>query len=198
MRARRVPLQFSLLTLFGLVTIVALGCAALRSPSELWASSLFTFTIVVLLAAILRAILRRGPARAFWIGFALFGWGYLLLIFGPWFGRCPAPPLLSTEALTYLQAKLHKSQPAPPQMITAPPYSQMVVSGGSGGAVTTVWSTVSPAPLGPAGIDWFQSIGHSLLAQFAGILGGVLACLFYTGPRDPSAAEASREAEPDM
>lgn len=47
MRDRNIRLQFSLRTLLGVVTIVALGCAALRHPSELWASALFTLTPAV-------------------------------------------------------------------------------------------------------------------------------------------------------
>ena len=63
------------------VVIAAIGIAALRSASELWASFILTLTFGILATASLGALLRRGERRAFWIGFAAFGWGYIVLCF---------------------------------------------------------------------------------------------------------------------
>ncbi len=84
------------------VVFAAVGFAALREPySTFWASLVFTLTVLALTTATLGAILRRGPA---WSGFALFGWGWLILAFGPWRGpeSTPVPIPLSTLVLHHL------------------------------------------------------------------------------------------------
>ena len=90
MSRQRIHLQFSLLSLFGLVALTALACTALMNASPLWASTWFTLTILLLLPATLAAIFRPRN-RAFWLGFVLFGWAYLFFAFGPWGGRCVDP-----------------------------------------------------------------------------------------------------------
>jgi hypothetical protein len=74
--------QFSLLGMFGFMTVAAMGCAALVHPSPLWCSAVAVFVMLALLNAIVGAVLRRGPARRFWVGFLVFGWGSLALLFG--------------------------------------------------------------------------------------------------------------------
>lgn len=75
--------QFTLLGLFGLLTAAALGCAALMHPTALWCSAVAIAVVTVLFAAVLGVVYRRGADRAFWVGFAVFGWGYLMLNYGP-------------------------------------------------------------------------------------------------------------------
>ncbi len=78
-------MRFSLLMLLGIVALAAVNIAALRTGDWFWCRLLFTLTLTVHLAAILGAVYRRGSVRAFWIGFALFGWTYLLLANVPMF-----------------------------------------------------------------------------------------------------------------
>jgi hypothetical protein len=73
--------QFSLWWLLGLTALVAVGCTALMNASAAWAMSLHSALLALLLVAVLRAIYRHGAVRAFWIGFALFGWVYLILVY---------------------------------------------------------------------------------------------------------------------
>jgi len=73
--------QFSLRSLLGLGALVAAGCAALLYPSGLWASLAIYGVLVALAAAILGSIVRRGSAQSFWLGFALFGCGYIWLTY---------------------------------------------------------------------------------------------------------------------
>lgn len=77
--------QFSLRALLGATAFVAVACSTLLYASATIASVVFTLTVVVLLAAVAAALFRRGAARAFWVGFAIFGWAYLLL------AQWPAP-----------------------------------------------------------------------------------------------------------
>jgi hypothetical protein len=58
----------------------AVACAALVNASELWAAIVYAATLVCLFVALVGAIFRRGRQRAFWTGFAVFGWGYFLLM----------------------------------------------------------------------------------------------------------------------
>jgi hypothetical protein len=82
--------QFSLRALLGAAVFVAVACSSLLYASETIASLVFTATVLVLLAAVVAAVCRRGAARAFWVGFAIFGWGYLWLAIWPE----PAPSMV--------------------------------------------------------------------------------------------------------
>jgi hypothetical protein len=91
-------LQFSIQTLLAVVLFVCLSCAALRARTELWDSGLFAGMLGSLLVATLLAAHRVGRKRAFWIGFALFGWVYL--------GLSLVPPIESRLPTTKLLAQL--------------------------------------------------------------------------------------------
>ena len=71
-------LRFSLLTLLCVVSIAALGSAALANPNEIWRLVVFNVTLVTLLAAALTAVVKRRP---FAVGFAVVGWIYFALAF---------------------------------------------------------------------------------------------------------------------
>jgi len=80
--------------LMALVLYVAVGFAALKTPSEAWA----TLTLLLLTLALLGSIFTRGGNRAFWGGFAIAGWSYWILSFGPWFDT-HIGPRLATKSL---------------------------------------------------------------------------------------------------
>jgi uncharacterized membrane protein YhfC len=65
----------SIRMLLAVVAFIALACTALVWANGIWATTLFTVALGVLLFAVVAAILRRGVKQAFWIGFAVFGWG---------------------------------------------------------------------------------------------------------------------------
>lgn len=77
---------FTLAGLLVLVALLALAMAAVRSASVLWTTAATTFALAVLLAAPLAAVYARGGERAFWVGFTLFGWVYLILVNWSWLG----------------------------------------------------------------------------------------------------------------
>ena len=66
--------RFGIGILVILVLFLGVGFAALRESSDLWESGVFTLTLAALLTSILLAVHRTESRRAFWIGFALFGW----------------------------------------------------------------------------------------------------------------------------
>ena len=69
--------RFSIARLMGAVLVAAVGLAALRNASPIWAGAMVLSTYVVLGLAILCAVLRGRAERAWWLGFCVFGWGYL-------------------------------------------------------------------------------------------------------------------------
>lgn len=80
------PPRISLATLIGIVALIALCLAGMLSPSRLWLMLASTVTLALLLAALLASWLFSGDDRAFWVGFALFGWTYLILVNWDWVG----------------------------------------------------------------------------------------------------------------
>jgi hypothetical protein len=78
--------RISLASLLGIIAVIALGLAGMMSASSVWTTAAATVTLALLLTALLGARLLDGIDRAFWAGFALFGWTYLLLVNWDWVG----------------------------------------------------------------------------------------------------------------
>ena len=76
--------RFTLKHLFIWTAIIAASCVALRSANGLWAAVMLGLASLTMAAAILLVIFRQGAGRAYWIGFATFGWLYLLLVLFGW------------------------------------------------------------------------------------------------------------------
>ena len=113
-------LRFSLAQLMAIVLYLGFGFAALRNADEFWACAANTLAIISIAAALVCASARSGRARTPWVGFAVFGWTYLLTvhldwrIFGPLrFAAIPKPPLLIEWGSLRLQPYI---KPLPPGM----------------------------------------------------------------------------------
>jgi hypothetical protein len=91
-------LRFNIASLLCVILILGVGFAALRESSDLWESGVFTRTLAALLISILLAVHRTDSRRAFWLGFALFGWTYLGLSLVP----STESRLMTTKALATL------------------------------------------------------------------------------------------------
>ena len=87
--SRRSPFRprFSIRTLLLVTTAVAALFPAawftrflLLNASTQWASFAFWLTAAILAGGVLLAFNRRGPTRSYWIGFAVVGIGFLLLV----------------------------------------------------------------------------------------------------------------------
>jgi hypothetical protein len=197
------PPRFSIGSLLMLIAIVAVGMAALRYPSPLWASTIYTVAAVVLIAGVSNAILGRGARRAYWIGFALFGGAYFFLAF--------FTNQLLTETildLIYPHVSLHSPQAAPILID-----SLVALSPATSGPTSTPPLTFYPPPspgasawdhwtkpdynTGALPIDFsvrfssvsFRKIGHSLATLLAATLGGIFVRWRYE--------ENSKEIGPD-
>jgi hypothetical protein len=69
--------------------------------SSSWAKATLSLALGILTLAILGVILRRGERRAYWTGFAVCGWMYLVLSHGPWFSENIRHRLVTTEILSW-------------------------------------------------------------------------------------------------
>ncbi len=99
------PPRLTVAALVGLVALCAATFAALRTSSPYWASAMVSLTVVVLLGSVAASL--RGRHRAFWSGFAIFGWGYFLLTFTSPFRDVVRPHLLTSVAIVESYRYLH-------------------------------------------------------------------------------------------
>jgi hypothetical protein len=96
--------RFSISSIMGLILIIAVGVAALRNADEIWAGIILMVALGMGGVAILGVLHSRGRDRAWWAGFTIFAWGYLVLAFGPWFAVQIRPRLATTLLLDYLHS----------------------------------------------------------------------------------------------
>ena len=80
------PRGISIAGLSGFIILIGTGFAALRIATVAWTNVASTVVLALLLTAVAGAIFVRGPERAYWTGFAIFGWTYLLFVNGSWIG----------------------------------------------------------------------------------------------------------------
>lgn len=90
--------RFAISKLMVLVLISAVGLAALRSASDLWAGMMLLFALAAVGIAVMAAVILRGRERYWWAGFAFFAGGYLCLPSAPGSAIRSSP---SSAQLTY-------------------------------------------------------------------------------------------------
>lgn len=176
----------------GVVLASGVGLAALRYATELWASAVFTATLLGLALAAAYASQRRGPRRAFWSAFVAFGAGYLVLAFGPWCDATIRPRLLPTKLLDAAFARLHPDADAAVRLWdvgTGRPVNEIRFSRDGS---RLAWREGGAAFAGPSR-DSFQETGHCLAAWLLALLGGFATRSFYER-RDERRKEAVEKA----
>ena len=177
--------------------------------------------LVALTAAVPLAIFRQGGQRAYWFGFALFGWLYMLLVTYSWSldpntsQSNPLRPysLVTTQITSGGYSRIYASANTPiyyapttgpvsfpyPVNVTGTisngPYTAYV-SGGSPNPVTFYFGTnsVTPAFNGPSHDD-FVNVAHAFWAILLASVGGWFTCWLYaTRPAKQNDAEANPAA----
>jgi hypothetical protein len=181
---------FSIRNLLLGMGIIALGCVALRSASPFWIALVFSGALFALTAAILLVIFRRDGQRAWWLGFALFGWLYFaLLMFGWTFepDRSLASPLAPNQLLTSRLsiAVYHFLYDEPFAQYYAAYQDeiamQMSEGYGSSGGAPVLGTVIGPSPPTPPppypGPDEqsFANVAHGLWTLVLAFVGGFLA-----------------------
>jgi hypothetical protein len=92
-------LRFSIAGLMGVVLALSIGIVSLRSASDAWAAFILLMTLGILTLSVLGIVYRTGSRRASWVGFALLGWGYMVLTSSSWWDRQVDRPELATSML---------------------------------------------------------------------------------------------------
>ncbi|MDR3633519.1 MAG: hypothetical protein P4L84_06765 [Isosphaeraceae bacterium] len=141
-------------TIGGLMWVAfALGFsfAALRNASEAWAGTVFLVTCGVLACAIVGVVCRPASERPWWLGFTLFGCGYLWLAF--WGFPARRSPALPTTRMMQFWAAYFQVPLADPNL---------GVLGGFGGFQRSEG-------------DFYLQIGHCLWSLLFATFGGMLA-----------------------
>jgi hypothetical protein len=163
--------RYSIGTLLLMVLFAGVAFAPLKSPSELWASALFTLAVAFLLVAVLLAVHRRVRARAYWLGFALFGWVYLILNLVPE----SAPRLATTGLLDALFARVHEhGHDGRIIWLAYSPQGDRLIPRGGGPTTTQLWETTTGKPLNVTSVkpEGFRLVGHSLITLLIACVGG--------------------------
>jgi hypothetical protein len=189
--------RFTIASLLGLVVFLAVGLAALRAATDSWDSGVLGVTLTLLMASVLLAVHRTGLGLAYWLGFSLFGWVYLVMsLVPPVEARLP-----TTKALSYLDSQvpgrsftvtavLNGWNGRPGSPVTTIAFSPDGRSiGSSQGSTVRLWNLATGRALaGPNGTsENFLRIGHSLLALVMAFLGAHLSRYLYASGRPGSA-----------
>ena len=184
----RLP-RYTIRSLLGVVLFVAIAVASLRAADDAWDGCLLGLTSLCLLTAVLLAVHRTHRRRAFWLGFALFGWTYLVASLIPPIGsRLP-----TTVGLALIDSKMPGREATitavfgfsstygsnPVQAVAFSPQGNTLASSSRG--VVRLWdATTGKLLAGPGGTtENFVRIGHSLLALVLAFLGGHLSRYLY-------------------
>lgn len=157
--------RFSIATLLMVVAFSGLGLAALRYASPLLAGLVMGATAVVLLTSILAAILER--ERSSWLGFAIFGWGYVVLVWG--FGVLDAPGRYGPPMVPLTGQLFDMAYPilhATPDYMTNRDYTDPA-PGMSFPPGTLAWDSVGRLA--------FHQTGHAIASLSSGFLGMLIA-----------------------
>lgn len=165
------------------VGLAAVGLAALRVFSRLWANVAFSFALTALVASIALAIHRRGPGRSSWVGFALFGWAYFLTAFAPAPFNAWRDLLVTAPLLTILEEQvLHQPDPtlkARLRVVARP--GRLATASQAELTPWTYWTATDRS--NPFSSDSFHRIGHSLCCLGVALAGGIF-CRLIRDARD--------------
>jgi hypothetical protein len=167
--------RFTVAGLMAVILLLAAGMAALRDPSTLWASAIFTAAVLLFAVAVIAAMAHSGLLRLTWAGVAVFGWVYLIIGFGPWPGNAVGPPPLLPSSL------LDRFQ----EYIVSDGKSLYQVHSMHNDSYKETWS-LRGAPAGARSmgvvkivdVTAYRQTGHSLGALLCGILGAFAGRIF--------------------
>jgi hypothetical protein len=175
-------------TIAGLMLMVlacAVAVAALRYASELWVTVVLDTALILLGCLVFGVAYRTGARRAGWLGFLVFGGGYVAIAFTPW-GAELKTNLPVTRLLVRLDETLH-----PPAGFVG----ETIMFTGSGpqnaDGTVAVDSFIEYLPVaGPASArlklfyassqrEHFLAVGHGLCGLMIGLMGSIIARRFH-------------------
>jgi hypothetical protein len=175
--------RYSIGSVLVVVATCGVGLAALKGD-HFWFSGVFMLTIVALLVAVLGAIFRRGPARAFCTGAAICGLAYLALLFG----GTTCNLLLTDKFLRVAAEWAYFRWPSPP-----PPSAPGAVQASYQEFINSYlvnWTGTEPRSV-------FAGVGHLMFSWLFALGGGLIARNFAARDRAIDGTHAPRAAEDD-
>jgi hypothetical protein len=151
--------------------LVAAGFLALRSPSRLLANAFYSASLLCFTLGLFAVIYRGGRERAFWVGFAVCGWAYLVLTTFPILDTHVGVHLLTTTGLDLLYPRLAHRPPTVPVTSSSPwvDWTDLHLNF----ARKYVGNVVMVAS------ESFMRIGHSAISLLLAQLGGLAARRMY-------------------
>jgi hypothetical protein len=156
--------QFSIFQLIVVVTVSALGLTAMTQSSPLLYAVFAMATLVSLLCALLFAIFYPGARRAYWIGFCVWGLGYVTLSGVMEKDNGMDSPVLTSQLLNWTYMKIVRPVPLDPAMNPVVP-----------AAAGTFGPNVEFQPWN----ELFMGAGQLLWAWWFAAIGGWLAVVCY-------------------
>ena len=156
--------------MLGLIAFIAVAAAAMKNPSTLWTQTIVTAALTSLMFASLAALVRRGD-RSFAIGFAVFGWTYLVLSLAPWFEEHVGPWLLATRVGDEVYARFLQQEKNSHMR-------EMIV-----GSDLYPWSMDAINWMDDSRYPHYRRIIHCLGAIAHGVAGGLAAVVLTRKPR---------------
>ena len=197
MTKRSLSPKFATRELLVVVAFVALGCAAVASPSDAWVAILRLIVSASLLFAVLGMIYRQGTRRAFCIGYALCGFtcaltawlfpqhlstGSVVAAISEQYGHTLSPPQIESRLSRekrYLESKLTRmkaTMPISPRPQTLRSYRTMEKQLK---ATEQQYSAAREARL-------LVEVVNSLYPLIAGFVGGSAASWFFRTKDEPN------------
>jgi len=200
--------RFSLLHFLIVITLLAVGLGALASGSRLASSGVYTLFLGMICLALAGAIIVRGDARPFWIGFAVFGWAYSLFAFesgspsapqrawaSVWLSRISYSNynsdnssdshLITTEIIDFLEDHLTGSRSVGSKVMaqwTSGGYYSGTIQSYDGALYTIAWDDGStPMAVAPAGIKGYTPYARLSGHSLFGALAGLLGGILAAG-----------------
>jgi hypothetical protein len=181
--------QFSIRGLLWAVTFLAVGMAALLNANGLWQGLAWGLALYALTAAILLVVYRRQEQRAYWLGFAIFGWSYLLLFLTSqapaqsqfWIRSDPLKyySLLATQLAEWSHANLlPESRRVAQIQVTLPadPMTPAMSGAPGGGDMSAMMGSMAGSPGGmPPGAGGMMPGGGMMSGMMGGMgpMGGI-------------------------
>jgi hypothetical protein len=170
--AMRAP-RISIAGLMAFIVLLGVTFAALRAGTQFWARAMLTVAIASAGVALLGRLHTRGPARAAWTGYLVFGTGYAVLCIGPWCEEHIMPDLVPTPLFDDLYSRMAYSP--------AHGTERVWIADGSGGQFIggRVDGDVGPRDVSFEVVSDRGETSHATLSLWVGLLGAFLARDFH-------------------
>jgi hypothetical protein len=164
--------RVTILGLMGLVLGMAVAFAALRNADDYWAGGLLMVTLLLMGTAVLAVVYERGQSRAGWLGFLVFGGGYLAFSIGQLPSAEVSAKLPTTRFMKYAHARVDTVGRLRGklifQLVDPTTGATSFDEAGIQADPSQKWKAMLP---GAVNYEAFSIVGHCLFALLAGLLG---------------------------